>query len=278
MKPSGDKPDLTVEGKRYKIVVAYDGARYQGWQRQRIGLGVQQLVEEALQKLNPAIPYIHGASRTDAGVHAREMVAHLDAPANWRMPARKLPLAVNAFLPPDIRVIRASRVPETFHARFLASGKEYRYFVRNHPAHDPLFQHMEWHVPRKLSLEAMRDGARRLEGKKNFKAFAANRGYEMASYVRTLYRCAISKSGSRVTFRLHGDGFLYKMCRGIVGTLVQVGYGRLQPEDIDGILESRTRISAGMNAPPQGLILWKVFYDGAPAENASQPREEDADE
>ena len=246
---------------KFKLVIAYDGSGYEGWQAQKIGTGVQQIVETALAKLFPSAPRLHSSSRTDTGVHALGMVAHVEIPrAEFKMPAARLALALNAFLPDDIRVISAVRVPEKFHARFNATGKQYRYFVWNHPAMNPLLQNRAWHFPIKLDLAKMRAAAKLFIGKKDFRCFAGTRSYEMASNVRTLTRCDIKKSGAQFTFIIEGDGFLYKMCRGILGTLVQVGQGRIPLERVAEILASRDRRVAGMTAPAHGLVLWKVFY------------------
>lgn len=246
---------------KFKLVIAYDGAAYQGWQVQKIGTGVQEKVEAALAKLFPSKPRLHGSSRTDAGVHALGMVAHFEAPAvECKMTARKLALALNAWLPADVRVMSATRAKAEFHARFDAKGKQYRYFVWNHTAMNPLVRGTAWHVPRPLDLRAMRAAAALFVGRHDFKSFAANRNYEMETTVRTVTRCDFKKSGPLLTFVIEGDGFLYKMCRGIVGTIVQVGLGKFSAAEIKQMLAQKDRRVAGMTAPAHGLVLWKVFY------------------
>ncbi len=187
------------------------------------------------------------------------------------MPPRKLVLAANAHLPEDIRVIAAARAPEQFHARFSARGKQYRYFVWNHPAHSPLLRHQSWQVARPLDVDAMRRAATQLVGRRDFRAFSATPGYERRHTVRDVRRCDVRRSGPLITFILEADGFLYKMCRGMVGTLVQVGLGRFRPEQVLPMLESRDRTLAGMTAPAEGLVLWKVFYarSGTPSPTAA---------
>ncbi len=246
---------------KVKLTIAYDGQAYSGWQVQKTGLGVQQRVEEAFAKLFEDPIRLHASSRTDTGVHALGMVAHvvLDK-RQFRMTASKLALALNAHLPEDIRVVSARRCHDDFHARFDAAGKQYRYFVWNQTAHNPLLRKLCWHIPRKLDLDAMRESALLLLGRHDFKSFAATRSYEMESTVRTLFRCDVRKQGSLLTFILEGDGFLYKMCRGIVGTLVQVGQGKIASGEVPGILETRDRRAGGMSAPAHGLVLWKVRY------------------
>ncbi len=251
---------------KFKLTIAYDGTHYAGWQAQKNGVAVQQKVEEAIDGLFPGASRLHGSSRTDAGVHALGMVAHVEIPkAAFRMPVRKLRLALNAFLPEDIRVVSAVGCRPNFHARFDARGKQYRYFVWNDGASNPLLRHQAWHVPRPLDLDAMRAAAAHVEGRHDFKSFAATREYEMTSTVRTVTRCAIRRQGPLLTFVIQGDGFLYKMCRGIVGTLIQTGLGKLAPGDMKSILERRDRRVAGMTAPAHGLVLWKVFYGRKPA-------------
>jgi len=247
---------------KFKLVIAYDGTNYEGWQVQKTGLGVQQKIEEALAKLFPGVDRIHSSSRTDTGVHALGMVAHVEIPADeFRMPVAKLTLAINAHLPEDIRVMAASRCRPEFHARFDATAKQYRYFVWNHRAMNPLLRTQAWHVPQALDLAAMRKAAPFLLGRHDFKSLAANRNYEMESTVRTLTSCDLKRRGPLLTFIIQGDGFLYKMCRGIVGTLVQVGQRKIEADDIRRILAKRDRRVSGMTAPAHGLVLWKVFYN-----------------
>jgi tRNA pseudouridine38-40 synthase len=167
---------------------------------------------------------------------------------------------LNAFLPDDIRVLSAVRASVKFQARFDATGKQYRYFIWNHHAMNPLLQGRAWHVPRKLDIEGMRRAAKLFVGRHDFKSFAATHNYEMESTVRTLTRCDLKKSGMNFTVIIEGDGFLYKMCRGIVGTLVQVGFGKYTPADVKAMFAKTNRTAAGMSAPAHGLVLWKVNY------------------
>lgn len=246
---------------KFKLVIAFDGTAYEGWQVQKTGTGVQQIVESALAKLFPSAPRLHSSSRTDTGVHARGMVAHFETPrAEARMTPPKLALALNAHLPADIRVVSAARAAEKFHARFSAAGKQYRYFVWNHSAMNPLLRHSAWHVPRKLDARLMRAAAKLFPGRHDFQSFSSNPGYKKQTTVRTLTRCELKKSGPQYTFVIEGDGFLYKMCRGIVGTIVQAGLGKFPPDEVKVMLAKADRRVAGMTAPAHGLVLWKVFY------------------
>lgn len=191
------------------------------------------------------------------------------------MEPRKLVLALNAHLPEDVRLMSAARVSSNFHARFNASGKEYRYQVWNHPAHDPLLRSVAWHVPRPLMLDRVRSVADQLVGRHDFKCFSAQAGYPVGSTVRTVTRCDVARSGPLLTFRIEGDGFLYKMCRGLVGTMVQAGLGRIDPADISAMFKSRNRRLGGMTAPAHGLVLWKVFYRRGKAARDPRPAEEE---
>ena len=257
---------------KLKLTIAYDGTGYEGWQVQKIGTGVQQKVEEALAKLFPSHPRLNSSSRTDTGVHALGLVAHFEAPrAECRMPPRKLALALNAWLPQDIRVLAAARATADFHARFQAAGKQYRYFVWNHPAMNPLIRHTAWHVPRPLALHAIRRAAALFIGRHDFKSFTANPGYARESTARILTRCALKRSGPLLTFIIEGDGFLYKMCRGIVGTLVQVGLGKFPAAEVKAMLARRDRRLAGMTAPAHGLVLWRVSYRKEPGTGRQEP-------
>ncbi len=251
----------SVDPLKFKLTIAYDGTGYEGWQVQKTGTGVQEKIEEALAKLFPSQPRVHSSSRTDTGVHALGMVAHFEVPkTDSRMTPHKLALALNAHLPEDIRVLAAARASRAFHARFDAKGKQYRYHLWNHPAMNPLLRRTAWHVPRKLDFQAMQAAAKLFVGKHDFQSFAANPGYKKDSTVRTVTRCEVRRRGAQFTFIIEGDGFLYKMCRGIVGTIVQVGQGKFPVAEIKTMLLKADRRVAGMTAPAHGLVLWKVFY------------------
>jgi tRNA pseudouridine38-40 synthase len=253
-----------METLKFKLTIAYDGRAYQGWQVQKTGLGVQQKIEEAMSHLFPSVRRIRSSSRTDTGVHALGMVADVEIPrAEFRMEVRKLPLALNALLPEDIRIVSARKMPAGFHARFDARGKQYRYTVWNHPVMNPLLRHQAWHVPVPLRGPAMQAAARLFVGQHDFRSFATTHTYEIEDTVRTVTRCQLRRSGPLLTFVIEGDGFLYKMCRGIVGTLVQLGRGKFTMQDLRAMLSAKDRRAAGMTAPAHGLVLWKVFYPSA---------------
>jgi len=273
---AGKTPAAGNSVSRFKLLIAYDGSAYQGWQVQKIGTRVQEKIEDALRKLFPSGPRLHSSSRTDTGVHALGMVAHFEVPrAECAMNPSKLLLALNAWLPEDIRVLSAARALKTFHSRFDATGKQYRFQVWNHPAMNPLLRRTCWHVPRRLDLALLRRGAVHFVGRHDFTSFTSNPGYARESTVRTLSRCEVKKSGPLLTFIIEGDGFLYKMCRGIVGTLVQAGLGKFPPDEIRTMLTTKDRRVAGMTAPAHGLILCRVYYPSrraAPRKPASSPQ------
>jgi tRNA pseudouridine38-40 synthase len=244
---------------RVKIVLAYDGTAYSGYQLQENGVSVQQRVEEALEYLNRSPVRVFGCSRTDAGVHARGFVAHFDL--DKPIPASSLPRAMNARLPPDIRVVRASFARPDFDARRDARGKEYRYFVYNALIQPPhlfpfwAFQH------RPLDVEAMRDAAARFVGRHDFVSFAANPRRDIESTVRNVFAFDVKKSGPRIVLSVKGDGFLYKQVRSMAGFLLRVGLGDERPAAVTELLEAAAPRTARVpTAPARGLFLWRVFY------------------
>lgn len=245
----------------FKLTLAYDGTAYHGWQAQKSGRGVQNHLEAALDRLFGPGVACESASRTDTGVHAFGMVTGIAIPQErFRMAPGQFALALNAVLPPDIRVRSASRVPGNFHARFDATGKQYRYHVWNHPAMNPLLRDRAWHVPQPLDLAAMESAARAFVGRHDFRAFTSRRAGTLGDSVRTVTRCSVKKNGPQLTITIEGGGFLYKMCRAMVGTLVGIGRDGMGSADVAEILAGRDRRQAGMNAPAHGLVLWKVFY------------------
>ena len=246
------------------LTIAYDGAGYDGWQSQPSGRGVQDQVERVLAQLLRESLRIEGASRTDAGVHAHAMPAHFEIPEDrLRMPVRQLPLALNHFLPADVRVMSAKRVDPDFHARFDARGKVYHYRLWNHSAAHPLIRNQAWHIPRKLDREAMRQAASLLLGTHDFRAFTVTCPGALKDSVRTLRSLEVLKRGPEMRVVIEGDAFLYKMCRALVGLLVAVGEGTMSSEDVPRLLDP-SRIGpqerSGVIAPAHGLALWKVRY------------------
>ncbi len=247
---------------KVKLTIAYEGTEYSGWQCQTNRVTVQQRVEEALACILQETVRLHSSSRTDTGVHALGLVAHAELPERASaLSESKLELALNAHLPDDIRVVGVRRVPAGFHARFDARGKQYRYQVWNDRSGNPMLRRHAWVVYKPLDMESMRSAAKLLVGKHDFVSFAGTRNYEMETTVRTVVRCDVQRKGSLITFIIEADGFLYKMCRSIVGTLIQIGLGKFDAGEILTMLEGRDRRVAGMTAPAHGLTLWKVYYE-----------------
>ena len=251
-------PSQQIAFKRFRLTIAYDGTSYSGWQVQPNGLAVQQVIEESIERIGGERVKLHGSGRTDRGVHAAGQVAHVDLPD--RIPARGWQQALNAILPPDIRIMKVVITKDDFHARKSAVSKEYRYFIWNASVIPPHRRLYALHVPDKLDVCAMRDAADKLIGKHDFAAFTANPNRVVESTVRTVYSLDIRQRGNEVVLVVKGDGFLYKMVRSLAGYLIRVGQGRLPPESAETILASRKRTARVETAPPHGLFLWRVSY------------------
>ena len=251
------RPELST--RRFKLTVAYDGTAYSGWQVQPQHVSVQQVIEETLKGIVGHTVKIHGSGRTDQGVHARGQVAHVDL--TCRMNAESVSRALNARLPPDIRILKASLAKPDFHARRSAAGKEYRYFVWNAPTMLPDKRLYAAHAYRKLDVPAMRAAARHFVGRHDFASFTANPQREVESTVRTIFAFAVSKRGKEVVFRVSGEGFLYKQVRSMVGFLLRVGEGAEKPEAVSELLSSCAPRKARVpSAAAHGLFLWRVWY------------------
>ena len=247
---------------RLKLIVAYDGRPFAGWQSQAGGNTVQDHLEAALSTVAGEPVRAHGAGRTDAGVHALGQCAHADVPRRTLLPDRWVH-ALNASLPPTIRVLRVRYVPENFHARFSACGKTYRYRIWNAPVLPPLELGRAWHVPVPIDYAVFQRAATEFAGRHDFAAFAANRGKPAASTVRTIADVRVRRAASAITVEFSGDGFLYKMVRLMVGALVRCGQGKMDPQDIRERLHSPSTHGAAAPrfvAPAEGLILIRVRY------------------
>jgi tRNA pseudouridine38-40 synthase len=249
--------DNSVTRRTLKLTIAYDGTRLVGWQRQAEGDSVQGLLEDALARFEGARVVVHGAGRTDAGVHALGQVA--SAIVSFAHDLTTLQRALNVHLPPDVRVVSVVEADPEFHARFSARGKTYQYRIRNTPVADPFERAYEWHLPEPLDLAAMEHAASTLVGTHDFVAFQSV-GSETGGTTRTITRSAWRDSGTLLTYEISGDGFLRHMVRAIVGTLVEVGRGWREPENVAALLEPGTRAEAGATAPPHGLFLLCVDY------------------
>lgn len=240
-----------------KAIVAYDGTNYQGFQRQKNGVGVQQVLEKALTKVLKEPILIKAAGRTDAGVHALGQV--ISFTTSSRIPPENYRRALEPHLPPDIAVREAFYAPDDFHARFDAVDKTYQYKLLYSPLPDPTQRNTTWEFREKLDVDKMNEAAALLLGKHDFTSFK-NQGSQDTSPVRTLTEAHWVQDGDLFTFTITGDGFLYRMVRNIVGCLVRVGTRAWTKEDFARVLAARNRKQAGMAAPPQGLYLMHVSY------------------
>jgi len=246
--------------RRIQLIIEYDGTNYAGWQRQENALAVQQVVEERLRKLTKEPIIIHGASRTDAGVHALGQSAHFDTACS--IPGDKFSYALNTMLPPDVRIRGSREVPEAFHARFSTKGKRYRYLFHMHPHASAINRNTRAHIIYPMNVELMHREAQSLIGTHDFAAFAAS-GSEAKTTVRTIWRADVAQYDEEVRLTVEGNGFLYNMVRIIAGTLVGVGTGKLEPGAFERAIASGNRLDLGVTAPAHGLTLMEVFYDAA---------------
>lgn len=260
MPDAADNPDEPEASRRnIKMIVAYHGAAYHGWQRQAEQYDtVQQRIEVAATAVMKHPVTIHGAGRTDAGVHASGQVANFRTP-NFSVPMFGLRRAMNSRLPSDIAILSAEVVPDDFHASLSAAGKTYRYRICSSPVRPVELARQIYHYWRPLEAQAMRDAARLLVGTHDFRGFATS-GEQRENTVRTVFRCDVVESAGEITVTVQGDGFLYNMVRNIVGTLVEIGRGRWRPSQVARIIETRDRREAGPTAPPDGLTLVCVHY------------------
>jgi len=241
--------------RHFKLTIAYDGTAYGGWQFQPNAVTVQEVIETALTKIVGHPVRIHGAGRTDAGVHARGQVASVALTTSLKPSV--LRRALNANLPEEVRILSVQEVNAEFHARFSARRKEYRYQIDCGAVADPFLRRYAWHHPRKLDVTAMRRAARLLRGRHDFTAFSAK---TERTPIRTISKLTMTRRGSLLTITVVADGFLYKMARSIVGALVKVGEGRLTPSQVGELLRQKKRVALIETAPAKGLFLWRVGY------------------
>jgi len=243
--------------RKIKITVAYEGTRFHGWQRQAALRTVQGELERAVCAVTGRHCVVHGAGRTDSGVHALAQVAHFSTAS--KLEPERLRAAINAHLGRDVAVTNAEEVPEDFHARKSARLKVYRYDLFVSPVRPVLERNFVYHVRSELSVARMRRAAKVLIGRHDFRAFADAQA-EVGHHLRTVTDVTIGRKGPLLSITVSGEGFLWKMVRSIAGTLVAVGRGKLAPEDVRGILESRRRELAGETLPAKGLTLVRVEY------------------
>ena len=247
-------PDL-----RLKLLIAYDGRKFRGWQSQATRDAVQDFLEARFAKIVGARVVVHGSGRTDAGVHALGQIAHADVPRDL-VPLARWAAALNADLPPEIRVLRAARASADFHARFDATGKIYTYRIWNDSILHPMEIGRAWFMPVPLDFARLREAAQFFVGTHDFASFAANRGQPELGTVRTIKSVRLARRGPLITLHFEGSGFLYKMVRLLTGTLVRVAQGRLDAAFLRELLDAPGVRKTNYAAPAEGLYLTRVLY------------------
>lgn len=245
---------------RYRISLSYDGTSYVGWQVQEKPNSIQSLVQKALETALRHPINLTGAGRTDSGVHAYGQTAHFDTDVSFE--PRRLLFSLNALLPPDIRILKIDPVAPDFHARYSATGKIYHYHLHLDRILDPFTAKYRYHVLEPLNLDLLQKATKRFLGTKDFTSFAneAYRGSASHDPVRTLKRFDAIPQPGGLRLELEADGFLYRMVRNLVGTLIEVARGKISLDDIDLIFAARNRSKAGPSAPPNALFLIEVIY------------------
>jgi len=242
-----------------KLTIQYDGADYFGWQMQATHRSVQQVLQEALSTVCNHAVTIHGAGRTDTGVHALGQVAHFKTESRIDMP--QLRKGLNCLLPPDVVITEAALAAPEFHSRFDATARTYWYFIMNTPVPSPFYRRYAWHKTKPLDLEAMRAAAGELVGIQDFSSFQAREREDVCT-IREVKRVRFKRVGpALLLFEIQATSFLRHMVRGIMGTLVDAGLGKLCAADMRDILQAHDRSQAGVTAPPHGLFLKEVRYD-----------------
>ena len=240
-----------------KVIMAYRGTAYHGYQRQDNAVTVQETVEKCVSRVLDTPTEIIGCSRTDTGVHANQYC--FSVMTDREIPLRNFVRGTNGYLPSDITLLSCEEAPEDFHARYSCRGKEYVYLIHNSECRDPFAADLKYHYRRKMDLDLMRRAAEYFVGTHDFSSFCSNAS-EKASTVRTIHELRIDREGDLVTITISGNGFLYNMVRIIVGTLLWVNEGKIAPEDIPEIMKKSDRKLAGKTAQAHGLYLNRVFY------------------
>ena len=237
----------------------YDGANYHGWQMQKSVVTVQGTIESALSKLMGHKIKLSGCGRTDAGVHAERYCANFKTDS--RIPVERLPLAINTLLPPDISVLRAANAPDEFDANLSCIKKEYTYRIINSRIRNPFYANRAYFYPRRLDIAAMKEAAGHFVGTHDFAAVRSV-GTETKTTIRTVHWYEVEEAGGVIELRACANGFLYNMARAMAGTLIYASEGKIQPGEIQRLLEQRDRRLTGPTVPPQGLYMTRIWYDG----------------
>lgn len=241
------------------VILSYDGSRYHGWQVQKNALTVQEVFQNALEKIINQKVDIKGCSRTDTGVHANMYAVNFKTSSKIR--CENIIYALNRFLPKDIAAIKSLEVPLDFHARYSCKGKEYIYKIWNNKIRNPFLNNRAFHYWYPLDENYLNSAAQMFIGSHDFTSFATLDKRETKNMIRNIEKFNVYRNGDMVEFKVKADGFLYNMVRIMSGTLLRIAQNKIKPEDIPRIIESKNRKNAGPTAPPEGLYLNKVFYD-----------------
>ena len=241
-----------------KLTIEYDGKDFNGWQKQPNKLNIQGEIEKAIYNITKEEVDLIGSGRTDAGVHALGQIANFKTNSNISI--EKLPLAINSQLKNSIIIKKAEVVDERFHSRYNAKQKTYRYIINNSKSGTAIYRNLEYCFPIELDVEKMKEATKYFEGEHDFKAFKSS-GTSGKNSVRTIYKAIVKKEGERIIIELTGNGFLYNMVRIISGTLLEVGMGKIAPDEIKNIIDSKDRQKAGKTLPAHGLYLVEVLYN-----------------
>lgn len=241
----------------YKLIICYDGTPYHGWQMQENAISVQQCLSQAIERIFGEKCTIYGSSRTDKGVHAKGFCCNFKT--DKERECEKVVVGLNAVLPETICVLSCEKADENFNARFDAKGKEYIYKIWNSRRRNPFLISKALHYPYPIDSEMLNKQAKDFIGTHDFSAFCASGGTTLSN-VRTIFDCSVEREGDLVTFKVHGDGFLYNMVRIMVGTLLDINSGKIERDTIPDIIKSEDRLRAGVTAKAHGLYLNEVYY------------------
>ena len=241
-----------------KLIIEYDGKKFGGWQKQPTKLNIQGEIEQAIKEITGETVELYASGRTDAGVHSFGQVANFKT--NSDIEIEKIPYALNSKLKKSIVIKSAEEVDERFHARYNCKGKKYRYIINNSTHGSAIYRDLEYHFPQKLDTNKMNEAIKYFEGEHDFKGFRSS-GTSSKDSVRTIYKAELKQENERIIIELTGNGFMYNMVRIIAGTLVDVGLGKTNPEDIPEIIKSKDRKKAGKTLPAHGLYLVEVYYE-----------------
>lgn len=242
---------------RIRLDIEYDGTNYCGWQRQKKDIAIQQVIEEAINKIQGGVCTVEGSGRTDAGVHALNQVAHFDSTCT--IPADSWRFVLNNILPPDIRIVKSTAVQKDWHARFWAKDKTYKYVFHNSRVNTAIKRNYSFFVPYRLDEEKMKRALNDLLGEHDFNAFMSRKS-DKENTVRTIYSVSLERHGDELHLYIKGNGFLHNMVRTIAGTLIDIGRGQLGEDTFKRAIETKDRVILGITADAGGLFLCEVNY------------------